>query len=205
MRRLLVVLSAFLAGCTLPAPAPGEPDALVAAEAFDRVESPWVAEVTGGCGMCMARGDFGPYASHHALFAFADGRVALLEWNAVPGAPNATRLHENVTFDAALAEALLRTSPRGEGKVWLVRVYTARAASADLPDGLAASWGRGSRDVQCTDDGVSYLLRRANGTVEREDFSCGPAAGEPLDGFARVMGRLVDETRARGVLQGAGP
>lgn len=207
MRRLALLLALFLAGCLDPGGRDldlredaGPP---VVADAFDRVDAPWVAQVAGGCGFCSGATGFRGDGEHHSLFVFDDGRVLLVEWNGWHRPPGELHVHENVTFDRAQLQRLLVDSPRGrDGDLWVMRVTTARLADEGLVGELRDAWATGSADTQCTDSGVSYLLRHANASVEEQPFTCGPAAGEPLTWFAETMHALVDATRAGGVAQG---
>ena len=204
----ILALALALAGCLQGEDAEhdmglGRRDPPVVGDAFDGVDAPWVAQVAGGCGFCSGERSFRLEGEHHSLFVLDDARVVLVEWNGWRDPPGEMHVDANVTFDRAQLRELLNDSPRArDGEVWVVRVTTGRLADDAVVEGLRQGWARGSADMQCTDAGVSFVLRHANGTVEEEAFSCGPQVGEPLTWFADTMNGLVDATRVEGTVQG---
>ncbi len=177
------------------------PEVLVEREAFTAAGAPWVAMVSGGCGMCSGAGGFGPHAEHDALFVFENARVVFIEFNLESGGAEGFEVAPNVTYAKEELARLLDEAPRLPGKVWVVRVSTARVTDASLPESLRGAWVEAGKVQSATDYGVDYARALPNGSVARQSFH-GPLANAD-DPFHKFSDPLHEIGRAMRALGGA--
>lgn len=201
MRVAWLAVVVALAGCASENPPPGgEP--LVAPAVFTSVDAPWAAYFASGCGLCSGEGGFGPQAEHFAFFVFADGSLALIDFNARPGGEG-FRVAPEVDFDESQLASWLADVERAEGEVFVVRVHTARALDAGFADSLRGSWVEPGPAQPAADYGVAFGVRLAEGGTRNVTLNGPLHEGDPFEAFTQPLQEhytaTLDEGRMTGV------